>query len=498
MSENPILSVKGLLKTYPGVIAVNNVSFDINKGEVHALIGENGAGKSTLIKMLSGAITPDEGKIIFEGNEYDRMNPRLSKSLGIEVIYQELMLVPSISVAENIFLGEKTDKGIFVNIADRESRAREVFQTLNVDIDPSEQVSKLSPGQQQLVEIAKAVSRNVKVLIMDEPTAPLTIHEVEILFKVIETLKNKGVTIIYISHRLEELFEVSDRVTVMRDGQYITTRDINDLDRHELIRLMAGRELVETYPDRQSELGEIVLKVDHLYGNGDSDISFTLHKGEILGFAGLVGAGRTELMRVLYGANPIESGSVYVDGKEVNIKSCKDAINHGIGYIPEDRKELGAFLRLSIKQNIVINNIKNYCKGFFTDAKKEAEVTDYYVNNFSIKTPSVDQLVNNLSGGNQQKVVIAKTLAANSNIVIFDEPTRGIDVGAKQEIYNLMNNLTAEGKSIIMVSSDMPELMGMSDRIIVISEGRKTGELLRKEFDQNKILDLASISHQEA
>ncbi len=494
----PILSVRNLLKTYPGVIAVNRVSFDILPGEVHALIGENGAGKSTLIKMLSGAITPDEGEINIEGQTFTKMNPRLSKKMGIEVIYQEFMLVPSISVAENVYLGENTDNSPFVNMKQREEKAREIFRQLDVDINPKALVRTLSPGMQQLVEIGKAVSRNVKILIMDEPTAPLTTHEVETLFRVIRTLKERGVTIIYISHRLEELFEVGDRITVMRDGKYITTTGVNDIDRNGLIKLMAGRELVETYPERKSAPGEEALRVEHLYGNGDTDISFTVHKGEILGFAGLVGAGRTELMRVIYGANPVESGKIYVDGKEVNIKSCKDAIETGIGYIPEDRKNLGVFLRLPITSNVIANNIRQFCNGIFVDSKKETEVTQYYVDEFSIKTPSLTQLVNNLSGGNQQKVVIAKTLAANSKVIIFDEPTRGIDVSAKQEIYNLMNNLAAEGNALIMVSSDMPELLGMCDRIIVISEGMKTGELMRSEFDQNRILDLASISRQEA
>ena len=498
MSEKNILSVRNLVKTYPGVVAVNDVSFDVREGEVHALIGENGAGKSTLIKMLSGAIVPDRGKIVIDGKEFDQMNPRLSKSLGLEVIYQEFMLVPSISVAENVFLGENTDSSLFVNYRERENRAAEIFKQLDVNLDPNETVRNLSPGMQQVVEIGKAVSRNVRILIMDEPTAPLTVHEVDTLFEVIDRLKKKGVTIIYISHRLEELFEVADRVTVMRDGQYITTKNIQDVDRQSLIKLMAGRELVETYPERKSSPGSEALRVEHLTGNGDYDISFSVRKGEIVGFAGLVGAGRTELMRVLYGANPKESGEIYIDGKKVDIRNCQDAISHGIGYIPEDRKEQGVFLRLPISNNVVINNIKEFCSGIFVDPNKEEDVTNYYVKEFSIKTPSINQLVNNLSGGNQQKVVIAKVLAANSNIVIFDEPTRGIDVGAKQEIYNLMNELAAQGNALIMVSSDMQELLGMSDRIIVISEGVKTGELERFEFDQNRILDLASITRQEA
>ncbi len=490
--SDTILKVKDIVKEYPGVLAINHVSFDVKKGEVHALVGENGAGKSTLIKTLSGAVIPNGGSIVINGKEFDAMSPKLAKEQGIEVIYQEFTLVPGISAAENVFLGEKTSEGIFVNIKERERRARELFEQLHVDIDVQKPVRNLSPACQQIVEIAKAVSRNVKILIMDEPTAPLTVNEVGILFEIVKDLKKKGVTIIYISHRLEELFEIADRVTVMRDGCYVATENMKDMDRKKLISMMAGRELTESYPSRKAVIGEEVLKVENLYGNGDKDISFTLKKGEILGFAGLVGAGRTELMRVLYGADRAESGRILLNGKEIKIKSCEDAIKHGIGYIPEDRKAQGVFLRMSIKWNTVINNLREFSKGIFVDTGKENEVAEEYRQKFGIKTPSLEQKVMNLSGGNQQKVVIAKTLAANCRIIIFDEPTRGIDVGAKQEIYKLMIQLAGEGNSIIMVSSDMPELLGMSDRIVVIYEGKKTGEVSKKEFSQNYILDLAS------
>ena len=492
MPENTILSVKNIVKTYPGVIAINHFSMEVREGEVHALIGENGAGKSTLIKTLSGAITPDEGTVCVNGKDFTAMTPKLAKEQGIEVIYQEFTLVPGISAAENVFLGEKTKPGLFVDIKEREKRARELFERLNVDIDVSKPVKDLSPAHQQLVEIAKAVSKQVKILIMDEPTAPLTVSEVETLFRIIKDLKSRGVTIIYISHRLEELFEIADRVTVMRDGCFVDTKEIAEIDRKQLISMMAGRELNESYPEKKCEIGEEVLRVEHLTGNGDSDISFSLHKGEILGFAGLVGAGRTELMRVIYGANAKEAGRIFVNGKEEKIRSCQDAIRCGIGYIPEDRKNHGVFLRMSIKWNTVANNLKGYSNGLFGDQKREARAAEEYQEKFKIKTPNLDQLVGNLSGGNQQKVVIAKTLAANSRIIIFDEPTRGIDVGAKHEIYKLMNELAEAGHSIIMVSSDMPELLGMSDRIVVIYEGRKTGEVSKEEFDQNYILDLAS------
>ncbi|HIU75904.1 MAG TPA: sugar ABC transporter ATP-binding protein [Candidatus Pelethocola excrementipullorum] len=489
---NTILSVKDIVKDYPGVRAIDRLSFDVAEGEVHALIGENGAGKSTLIKVLSGAIRPTGGSIMIRGKEFGYMTPKLAKEQGIEVIYQEFTLVPGISAAENVYLGEKTDKGLFVNIKEREKRAQELFDQMHVDIDASKPVKSLSPACQQIVEIAKAVSRDVKILIMDEPTAPLTVSEVETLFNIVRDLKKRGVTIIYISHRLEELFELADRVTVMRDGAYVGTENIKDMNRQKLIAMMAGRELKESFPARKVQIGEEMLRVDHLYGNGDQDISFCVHKGEILGFAGLVGAGRTELMRVIYGADDIEEGSISIEGHKVSITSCEDAIRLGIGYIPEDRKGQGVFLPMSIKWNTVINNIKAFSKGFIVDGKRENEVASNYQKKFGIKTPSLEQKVMNLSGGNQQKVVIAKTLAAKSKIIIFDEPTRGIDVGAKQEIYKLMNELVEEGNSILMVSSDMPELLGMSDRIVVIYEGRKMGEVSKENFEQNYILDLAS------
>ncbi len=493
MSDSNILSIRDIVKTYPGVVAIDHVSFDVREGEVHALIGENGAGKSTLIKVLSGAIQPDSGSITIGGKTFEAMTPILSKEQGIGVIYQEFTLVPGISAAENVFLGQKTSDGLFVNYEERIRRTKELFDQMHVNIDPTQPVRSLSPACQQIVEIAKAVSKNVRILIMDEPTAPLTVNEVDTLFQVIRDLKKKGVTIIYISHRLEELFEVADRVTVMRDGQYVGTENICDIDRKKLIAMMAGRELKESYPVRHNTIGEEVLRLENVTGNGDRNISFTLHKGEILGLAGLVGAGRTELMRVLYGADPLEGGKIFLNGKEVRIPPCRKAIEQGIGYIPEDRKNHGVFLRMSIEWNVVMNNLRAFCNGPFLSKDKQKEVAQRYEKAFQIKTPSLDQLVGNLSGGNQQKVVIAKTLAADSQIIIFDEPTRGIDVEAKQEIYKLMNRLVEDGgKSIIMVSSDMPELLGMSDRIVVIAEGEKTGEVEKKDFNQNYILDLAS------
>lgn len=497
MSENVLLRIQNISKSYPGVKALESFSIEFTKGEVHALVGENGAGKSTLIKIISGAISPDSGSISIDGKRYNAMEPHLAKRHGIEVIYQEFNLVPALSAAENVFLCEKTSDSFIVNTKERESMAAKIFRQLNVNIEPSRLVGEMSPACQQIVEIAKAVSRNVKILIMDEPTAPLTLSEVEMLFRVVNDLKEKGVTIIYISHRLEELFEIADRVTIMRDGTYVDTKKIEDTNRKEIIALMAGRSLTESYPSRQTKIGKEALRVENLTGNGVQNINFNLHSGEILGFAGLVGAGRSELMHLIYGAASVESGEIIIDNKPIVNKTPGDAIRNGIGLIPEDRKNRGVFLTMSIRWNTVINAIRHVSKGIIVQTAKEEALAKEYQEKFRIKTPSLDQTVGNLSGGNQQKVVIAKTMAANSKIIIFDEPTRGIDVGAKQEIYKLMNELAESGKAIIIVSSEMPELLGMSDRIVVIAEGKQMGVVQKDRFDQNYILDLASGGSQE-
>ena len=492
MSEKTILSVKDIVKTYPGVVAIDHVSFDVREGEVHALIGENGAGKSTLIKTLSGAITPDSGTITIDGKSFSSLTPATAKEQGISVIYQEFTLIPGISAAENVFLGEKTTPGIFVDIKDRERRTKELFDQMGVSLDPSQKVRSLSPAMQQIVEIAKAISKNVKILIMDEPTAPLTTNEVTTLFRIIRDLKARGVTIIFISHRLEELFAVADRVTVMRDGQYVATKNIAEIDRPQLIAMMAGREMKESYPTRKSQIGEEMLRVEHLTGNGDTDISFTLHRGEILGFAGLVGAGRTELMRVIYGADPMESGKIFVEGKQVRIRSCSDAIKNGIGYIPEDRKNQGVFLRNTIKWNTVINNIQGYSKGIFVDEKQEDAVAQDYKKRFSIRTPSLEQKVGNLSGGNQQKVVLAKWLDANPKVLVFDNPTQGVDVGAKEEIYDIILKLAEAGVAVIVLSSEAQEIIRVCDRTVVMFHGSVQGELVGDEMNEQAIMRLAT------
>jgi ribose transport system ATP-binding protein len=490
MNQEVALSLKNITKRYPGVVAIDNLSISFNKGEVHALVGENGAGKSTLIKTISGAVVPDEGYIEIDGMKYEKMTPRASRQHGVEVIYQEFNLIPGLTVAENICFGEVTGK--LVDFKVLRKKALDVFETMNVRIDPDKLVSELPTAQQQLVEIAKAISKDAKLIVMDEPTAPLTVNEVDSLFKIIDKLKKNGITVVYISHRMEEIFSISDRVSVMRDGKYIDTKITADTNRKELIQLMVGRELTENYPVRTNITKEKGLEVRNLTGNGDKNISFHVNKGEILGFAGLVGAGRTELVRMIFGADKFETGEILINGKHVTIGSPKEAIESGIGLIPEDRKQQGAFLSKGVDWNICISIIKKLCKRGVVNEKAITHLAKEYIKGLGIKTPFIDQLVMNLSGGNQQKVVLAKVLATDSNIIIFDEPTRGIDVGAKQEIYELMSRLANDGKAIIMISSDMEELLGMSDRIIVLSEGKIAGEVQKEQFNQNHILELAS------
>jgi len=429
------------------------------------------------------------------GVEHPKMTPHISRGLGIEVIYQEFNLVPTMSVAENIFLGDRTNKSILVDFKTMKTKTREIFSLFNVDINPDAMVQDLPPAKQQIVEIAKAVSKNVKILIMDEPSAPLSVAEVEHMFDIIRHLKQRGVSVIYISHRLEEVFRISDRVTVMRDGQYVATKLTKETNRKELIGLMVGRELKESYPARSNPPGEIALEVKNLSGNGDKDISFSVRKGEILGISGLVGAGRTELAMLLFGADPIESGDIWVEGKPVQIQSPQDAIQNGIGLLTEDRKGKGLFLEMGVGWNISFPIIRRLSKYGIVNTKTENEIAEKYKQRINIKTPSLTQRVINLSGGNQQKVVLAKSLAAESDILIFDEPTRGIDVGAKQEIYHLMRELANNGIAILMISSEMEELLGMSDRIIVLCEGKLAGEVQREQFSQDYILDLASGTH---
>ena len=495
VEQDIILALKDITKIYPGVVALDHVSVEFRRGEIHALCGENGAGKSTLIKVITGAIQPEHGKIVLDGTAYSAITPALARASGIEAIYQEYNLVDTMSAAENISFGQGNGK--FVNYKAMNEAARQIFDRFGVDIDPKTLVRNLTSAKRQIVEIAKAVSKNARLLIMDEPTAPLTNAEIEILMDIIAHLKREGVTIIYISHRLDEIFRIADRVTVFQDGQYVTTMDIGDTNRAQLIKYMVGRELSEAYPclrKKTQSSGVPVLEVRNLTGNGVKNISFQVQAGEILGIAGLVGAGRSEIMKVLVGAEQKQWGKVLLGGKEVEIKSPAQALEYGIGLVPEDRKREGCFLLYGVNWNIVISCIRKISRGLFIDRRQEKRIAETYVSKLRIKTPSGGQKVLNLSGGNQQKVVIAKTLAVEPTVLIFDEPTRGIDVGAKHEIYELMDQLCAEGKAIIMISSDMEELLGMSDRITVLYEKQLSGNVPADHMTQEYILEMASGS----
>ena len=486
-----MLELKNITKTYPGVVALNNVSVTFQQGEVHAVMGENGAGKTTMIKIISGAINPDPGgEIIFDGKSYTQMTPALSAENGVAVIYQDINLVTPMTVAENMFMGRKMGKGYSKRRLNK--LAQEIFDEYGFQLDPAMRVERLSPANQQMVEIARAISNNAKIMIMDEPTAPLAAAEVDLLFSIIAKLKAKGVTVIYISHRMDEVFQITERVTVLRDGQYVTTINTADTNRQQLVNLMVGRELNENFPTRKTPVGDVILEAKKLTGNSVENISFRLHRGEVLGFAGLVGSGRSETMELICGAKKMDSGEVWMNGQKMHINSPASAIEHGIGLIPEDRKEQGVILFNTVKFNTSLSAAHKLTKFGFISGKKNKEMAEKYRETLRIKVPHIDQMVVNLSGGNQQKVVLAKTLAADPDVIIFDEPTKGIDVGAKQEIYNLMNELVAQGKAIIMVSSDMEEILGMSDRIIVLHEGLVSGELRREEFSQERVLHLAS------
>ena len=492
MSDEILLSLQHITKQYPGVLALDDMSLDVYRGETLALVGENGAGKSTLIKTLSGAITPTEGTIVFEGQKFEEMNPQRSAELGISVIYQEFNLMDSLSVAENIFAGHLPTKHRLYNKNENIRLAKEIFRSMDVEIDVTQNVGELSTAYMQLVEIAKSLTRNTKLLIMDEPTAPLTAAETELLFRIMRKLKAQGITIIFITHRLGEIFEMADRVTIMRDGRKILTDTVANMTKERLIQGMVGRKMSDAYPKSDKTIGQTVLKAEHLSGNGVHDVSFELHRGEILGLAGLVGAGRTEIMRVLYGADKRDGGKVYLEGREVCFHSPKQAVRSGVALIPEDRKRHGALLDLPISQNIALPNLRKVSRLSVLSRRREKKLVDGQISDLKIACYDRGQLAGTLSGGNQQKVVLGKWLASNAKILIFDEPTRGIDVGAKQEIYQLMNRLCEQGLSIIMISSDMEEIMGMSDRILVLFEGKQMGQLHREEFSQEAILTLAS------
>ena len=490
-----ILTMKGIDKSFPGVHALDHVDLEIRKGEVHALMGENGAGKSTLMKVLTGIYSKDSGSITYEGKEVEFTSPRDAQDAGIVIVHQELNMLNHLTVAQNIFIGREIMNGKLINDAKMNEEAAKLFRQLNIDIDPKEKMGNLTVGKQQMCEIAKAISHEAKVIIFDEPSAALTEAEIEELFKIIRDLRDNQIGIVYISHRMDEIKVITDRVTVMRDGSYVGTLITKDCTKDDIINMMVGRVIYED-PKTESNVAPdapVVLKVEHLNaGKMVQDVSFELHKGEILGFSGLMGAGRTETARALFGADPKESGDIYVNGKKVDIKSPMDAVKCGIGYLSEDRKRYGIVVAKSVAENSTMASMENFMNGIFINKKKENEIAKKYVNDLKTKTPGVDQLVVNLSGGNQQKVVIAKWLVRNCDILIFDEPTRGIDVGAKSEIYHLMNELVAEGKSIIMISSEMTEILRMSDRIVVMCEGKKTGEIDISEATQENIMHAAT------
>ncbi|MCC8045677.1 MAG: sugar ABC transporter ATP-binding protein [Clostridiales bacterium] len=490
-----ILTMKDIDKSFPGVHALDHVQFELRKGEVHALMGENGAGKSTLMKVLTGIYTKDSGTITYEGREVEFHNAKEAQDAGVVIVHQELNMLNHLTVAQNIFIGREPKKGFGIDDKKMREDSAALFKRLNIDIDPAATMGDLTVGKQQMCEIAKAISHDAKVIVFDEPSAALTEAEIEELFKIIRDLRRQQIGIIYISHRMDEIKVITDRVTVMRDGSYVGTLITEECTKNDIVNMMVGRVIYED-PKTASLVPKdapVVLKVENLNaGRMVQNVSFELHKGEILGFSGLMGAGRTETARAIFGADKKESGDIYVNGEKVTINSPQDAVKHGIGYLSEDRKRYGIVVQKSISENTTLACLEEYMNGLFIDKKREDETAQKFVDSLATKTPGVDQLVVNLSGGNQQKVVIAKWLCKNSDILIFDEPTRGIDVGAKNEIYKLMNQLAAEGKSIIMISSEMTEILRMSDRIIVMCEGKITGEIAIEDATQENIMNLAT------
>lgn len=497
-ARSPLVSLRDVCKSFPGVLAVQNVSLDIFSGEVHALVGENGAGKSTLMKILAGVYKMDSGRVIFKGREVEIPNPRAAQQLGISMIHQELSLMPHLTIAQNVFIGREPRGFLNFTVDDKEiNRAtQQLMSLLHLQLDPRTKVANLTVAKQQMVEIVRALSFNSELLIMDEPTAALAQAEIEELFRIIRQLSAKGVGVVYISHRLEELKQISDRITVMRDGRYIDTVPTPEATLDQVIRMMVGRTIYQAspeIPERRSD--DVVLEVRGLRrGNVIKDVSFQLRRGEILGFAGLMGAGRTEVMRAIFGADPIDAGEIRVHGRPVRIRSPRDAVRLGIGYLSEDRKRFGLALGLDVECNLILATLQRFAGvlGWIRRAATRSTAASL-VERLAIKTPGLQQRVKNLSGGTQQKVVVGKWLVANTDILIFDEPTRGIDVGAKSEIYRLLNDLARQGKSIIMVSSELPEILRMSHRIVVMCEGRITGELDASEATQEKIMKYATL-----
>lgn len=493
MSEY-VVELKNLTKHFPGVIALNNMQLAIKPGEIHGLIGENGAGKSTLIKILTGVYQADEGEIYVNGKKCVFKKPNESAAAGIVCVYQELNIEKLLSVTDNIFINKWLKKGFLLNYDAMHTKAGEVMRALGQDIDPHKLAGTLGMGVQQMIEIAKAVLIDAKMIIMDEPTSSLGEKEVEQLMKTIRDLKEKGVGFLFVSHKLEELFELCDRVTVIRDGEHIATREIKDWNKDSLITAMVGRSLEKQFPKESQTKGDCILRVEKLSVGGVLyDVGFEAYGGQILGMAGLVGAGRTELVRAIFGADPIDRGKIFVKGKEVRIKSPRDAVGHGIALLTEDRKGSGLVLQQSIRTNLIMSSFRKHSDGLFLNEKRIEKNGKEHIQALRIKAPSVDEIVGQLSGGNQQKVVIGKWINSDADIYIFDEPTRGIDVGAKVEVYHIMNSLIRAGKCVIMISSEMPEILGMSDRVIVMRSGRVMATVERdsKHFNQEDIMKAA-------
>ncbi len=499
--SDPILAMNGISKAFAGVPALKNVMLDLRAGEVHALMGENGAGKSTLMKILTGIYTRDAGEILLYGKPVTFTNPREAQDAGIVIVHQELNMMPHLTVAQNIFIGREKMKGKIIDDQQMVKDAKVLFELLNIDIDPAETMGNLTVGRQQMCEIAKAISTDARIIVFDEPTAALTETEVNELFKIIADLRAKNIGIIYISHRMDEIKRITDRVTVMRDGEYVGTIVTADSTKDDIIKMMVGRVVFET-PKTHSAVpadAPVVLRVEGLRaGRMVKDVSFDLRRGEILGVAGLMGAGRTEMARALFGADKKDAGRVYINNEPTNIKSPEDAVLAGISYLSEDRKRFGVMVEMDVTENTTLATLRNYLSGVFVNKSRERETVRSYISQLRIKTSSERQQVRKLSGGNQQKIVIAKWLARDCQIFIFDEPTRGIDVGAKAEIYELMGRLVKQGKSIIMISSELTEILRMSDRVLVMCEGRKTAELPIEAANQENIMSAATLRETSA
>ena len=493
MSEY-VVELKNATKRFPGVVALKNMNLAVKPGEILGLIGENGAGKSTLIKVLTGVHQADEGQIFVDGVEQHFKDPNDSAAAGIACVYQELNIEKLLSITDNIFINKWIKKGGLLDYPTMHKKAKEVMLSLGQDVDPTKPAGNFGMGVQQMIEIAKAVLIDAKMIIMDEPTSSLGEKEVEQLMKTCRELRDRGIGIVFVSHKLEELFELCDRVTVIRDGEYIWTKNVSDTNNDDLIAGMVGRTLENQFPKEFGTKGECFLKAEHLEEGGVLyDVSFEAYGGQILGFAGLVGAGRTETMRAIFGADPLDGGKIYVHGKEVKIKTPSDAIKAGIAFLTEDRKGQGLVLAQTIRTNLILANMKGFSNGLFLNEKKILESGEKNIASLRIKTPSIDEIVGQLSGGNQQKVVIGKWVNTDADIFIFDEPTRGIDVGAKVEVYNVMNDLVKQGKCVIMISSEMPEILGMSDRVIVMRGGKIMADVDRdsKHFNQEDLMKAA-------